>query len=558
MMNSRPWHKSYPAGVPSTINPDNYSSLIDLFNQSFKKYKDRDAFECMGTVLTYAEIDERSKNFAAYLQRDLQLNKGDRIAIQMPNILQYPIVMFGAIRAGLIVVNTNPLYTTHEMEHQFNDAGVTAIVIVSNFADKLKKIIHKTNIKHVIVTRIGDMHSFPKKTIINAVIKYIKKMEPSYSISGTIDFTDCLKKGELLVYSPVDVSGEDTAFLQYTGGTTGVAKGAMLTHRNMVANLEQTFAWIAIKMGENPQEIIITALPLYHIFSLTVNCLTFTKIGAKNILITNPRDMKGFVKEMSKHKFTVITGVNTLFNGLLNNDAFRKLDFSSLKFTIAGGMALQQFVAEEWKKVTKNSLLEGYGLTETSPVASCNPLDGTDKLGTIGLPFPSTNFSLRDDQGNLVPDGERGEICIKGPQVMKGYWNNSEETKKVFLENDWLLTGDIGIMLEGGYFKIVDRKKDMILVSGFNVYPNEIEDVVALHQGVLEVACIGIPDEKSCEAVKIFVVKKDPALTIEDLKIHCKKYLTGYKMPKYYEFRDSLPKSNIGKIIRRKLKEEKQ
>ncbi len=555
-MNNRPWHNSYPAGVPTSINPDKYGAVVELLEDSFKKFKDRDAFECMGTSMSYGELDEKSGAFASYLQHELGLSKGDRIAIQMPNLLQYPIAMFGALRAGLVIVNTNPLYTEREMEHQFNDAGVKAIVIVSNFASKLQDILSKTNIKHIITTRIGDMHSFPKKLIVNTVVKYVKKMEPSYSLPSAVDFLDALKKGATKKHDAVEMQPSDVAFLQYTGGTTGVSKGAMLTHRNMLANLEQTFAWMAIKMGESPQEVVVTALPLYHIFSLTVNCLTFSKVGAKNILITNPRDMNGFVKELSKHKFTVVTGVNTLFNGLLNNDGFKKLDFSSLKFTIGGGMAVQKFVADKWLEVTGNKLLEGYGLTETAPVVSCNPLDGTDRIGTIGLPFPSTDFSLRDDDGNEVAEGERGEICINGPQVMKGYWNREQETKDTFFDGGWLRTGDIGVMVEGGYFKIVDRKKDMILVSGFNVYPNEVEDVVALHDDVLEVACIGVPDERSTEAVKVFVVKKDGCgLTIEDLKHHCKEGLTGYKVPKHYEFRDELPKTNVGKILRRKLRE---
>lgn len=509
----------------------------------------------MGASISFSELDQKTKDFAAYLQNNTDLKKGDRIAIQMPNVLQYPIVMFGALRAGLIVVNTNPLYTEREMEHQFKDSGAKAIVIVNNFADKLEKVIGNTDIKYVFTTRLGDFIPGIKGSIVNLVVKHIKKMEPKFNLPQAISLNQVIKQGAKNTFTRVEVRNEDIAFLQYTGGTTGVSKGAMLTNRNLIANLVQNEAWMSYKIGDSPQEYVITALPLYHVFSLTVNCLTMLNIGAKNILITNPRDMKGFIKELSKHPFSVITGVNTLFNGMLNNEAFHKLDFSTLKVTVGGGMAVQQFVANKWKEVTGNALIEGYGLTETSPVASCNPLNDTEQIGTIGLPFPSTLFEIRDDEGKTLPIGEVGEICIKGPQVMKGYWEKEEETKDTFYEDGWLKTGDIGIIQADGFAKIVDRKKDMICVSGFNVYPNEIEDVVAMHEGVLEVAAIGVEDPNSTEAVKIFVVKKDQNLTADDLKAFCKKNLTGYKVPKHYAFRDELPKSNVGKIIRRHLKE---
>ena len=550
-----PWLANYPAGVPSEVDPDRYSSLLELFDESFAKYAKREAYECMGAKITYADLERMSRNFAAYLQNHTDLKPGSRVAIQMPNLLQYPVVMFGALRAGMIVVNTNPLYTEREMQHQFKDSGAEALIIVNNFADKLEKIIDQTDIKHVITTRIGDFFSFPKRQIVNAVIKYVKKMEPPFSLPQAITLNDALKKGEEVQFSKVNMTSDDIAFLQYTGGTTGVSKGAMLTHRNMISNLEQNKAWMGTHLTETPQETIITALPLYHVFSLTVNCLTMCKIGAKNVLVTNPRDIKGFVKELSKHQFSIFTGVNTLFNALLNNAEFNKLDFSPLKISIGGGMAVQKYVASKWKEATGNALLEGYGLTETSPVASCNPLDGTDQIGTIGMPFPGTLFEIRDDEGNVQPLGEPGEICIKGPQVMKGYWQRSDETEKTFYPDGWLKTGDVGVMQEDGFFKIVDRKKDMICVSGFNVYPNEIEDVVAMHEDVLEVAAIGVADERSTEAVKIFVVKKNPSLTADELKAFCKENLTGYKVPKHYEFRDELPKSNVGKIIRRHLRE---
>jgi long-chain acyl-CoA synthetase len=495
-------------------------------------------------------------NFAAYLQNKTDLVPGDKIAIQMPNILQYPVALYGAMKAGLIVVNTNPLYTPREMEYQFKDSGAKAIVIVANFADSLEQVIKNTSIKHVFLTEIGDLMGFPKKHIVNFVLKYVKKMVPSFNLPQAISFSTALADNGLK-FKKVKILPDDIAFLQYTGGTTGVSKGAILNHFNIVANMEQMNAWMQTAVKDRI-EVIITPLPLYHIFSLTVNCLGFMSKGGKNVLITNPRDIPGFVKELKKHKFTIITGVNTLFNALLNNEDFNKLDFSHLKVTVGGAMAVQRLVAERWKKVTGCVLTEGYGLTESSPAASANPIvGGKDRIGTIGLPIPSTEFKLMDDDNQEVALGEPGEIWIKGPQVMQGYYNKPDETAKVITVDGWLKTGDIAIFTEEGYFKIVDRKKDMILVSGFNVYPNEIEDVVASCPGVLEVAAIGIPDEKSGEVVKIFVVKKDQSLTEEAVMAYCKENLTGYKLPKHIEFRAELPKTNVGKILRRALRDQK-
>ncbi len=547
------WLRHYPSGVPHEINPDRYSSLVALLDEIFARYSKEKSFECMGKFLTYAEVDLLSTQFAAYLQ-SIGLKKGDRIAIQMPNLLQYPVAMFGALKAGLVVVNTNPLYTPREMQYQFKDSGAKAIVILANFASKLQSIIRDTDIRHVIITEIGDMHPFPKRLIINAVVRYIKKMVPAFSIPGAISFRAALKKGASVKFQKVELQGSDLAYLQYTGGTTGVSKGAMLTHRNMIANLEQNSAWMGGKLRER-QEVVVTALPLYHIFSLTVNCWTMMKIGSHILLITNPKDMKGFLREISQYPFTIITGVNTLFNAMMNHPDFSKVDFSSLHISIGGGMAVQRAVAERWKEFTGCTLLEGYGLTETSPVLTCNPLDGTEKQGTIGLVFPSTEMKIVDEQGNDLPDGQAGEIVVRGPQVMKGYWQKPEETAQAFLEGGWFKTGDIGV-LQDGWFRIVDRKKDMILVSGFNVYPNEIEDVIAKHVKVLEVAAVGVPDERSGEVVKVFVVKKDESLSEPELMEYCRRELTSYKCPKYIEFRKELPKTNVGKILRRALKEE--
>jgi long-chain acyl-CoA synthetase len=551
------WYNSYDEGVPHSIDVNEYSSLKEIMEDAFKKFSNKPSFTCMGKTFTYAEIDELSKKFASYLQNDLKLEKGSRVALMMPNILQYPIALFGALRAGMVVVNVNPLYTERELEHQMNDAGAETIVIFENSAKILQNVIKNTPVKNVITTSIGDMLGFPKSLIVNFVIKHVKKMVPAWSLPGNISFVDTLAKGDSSKYSEPTLNHDDVAFLQYTGGTTGVAKGAVLSHGNIVANMVQARAWI--KNVINPgNEIIITPLPLYHIFSLTANCFIFSSVGALNVLITNPRDIPGFVKELSKWKFTAITGVNTLFNALLNNEDFKKLDFSTLKVTLGGGMAVQRPVAEAWKATTGKPLIEAYGLTETSPAACINPLTLPAYNGMIGLPISSTDCKIIDDEENEVAVGERGEIAIKGPQVMQGYWNRPEETAKVMTKDGFFKTGDIGVEDESGYFKIVDRKKDMILVSGFNVYPNEIEDVVAAHPKILEVAAIGVASEKSGEAVKIFVVKKESDLTEDDVMGYCRQKLTGYKVPKIIEFREELPKSNVGKILRKDLRAEEQ
>lgn len=549
-----PWLKNYPQGVQKEVDvTGKYGSVLDFVNENLTKFSDSPGYSNMGKTLTFQEVDRLSMKFAAYLQ-SLGLKKGDRIAIQMPNLLQYPVVLFGAIRAGLIIVNTNPLYTAREMEHQFRDSGAKAIVILANFAYNLEKIIDKTQIEHVIVTEIGDMLGGLKKWVVNFVVRYVRKMVPSYHIPGSVSLGKAIQSGNTSKYVKPVITLEDVGFLQYTGGTTGVSKGASLSHGNIVANMLQIGEWIGTELKER-KEIIITALPLYHIFAFTVNCLTILKYGGLNVLITNPRDMKSFLEEMKKHPFTIITGVNTLFNGMMNHPDFSQIDFSKLKMTVGGGMAVQKPVNEKWKSLTGKPILEGYGLSETSPVLTTNPTNGTDRIGTIGLPIPNTELAIMDEEGNEVPLGERGEICARGPQVMQGYWQRPEETQKVFHKGGWFRTGDIGIMDADGFFQIVDRKKDMILVSGFNVYPNEVEDVVAGHPGVLEVAAIGVPDEKSTEAVKICVVRRDKNLTAEELKEYCRENLTGYKIPKHIEFMSELPKSNVGKIIRRELRE---
>lgn len=553
-MKSFPWFKNYPQGIPHEIRLYEYTSLTDLFDQSCKKYADKIAFENMGAHLTYAQVDSLSRDFAAYLQEDLGLKKGERIAIQMPNLLQFPIVFFGALRAGLIVVNTNPLYTPREMEHQFKDSGAVAIVIVANFASNLEKVISKTKIKHVIVTQLGDMLGGLKGALVNFVVKNIKKMVPAWHLPGVLSFKDVMKEGKGMKFKAPEISNADVAVLQYTGGTTGVSKGAQLTHGNIVAHNSMITQWFQPYLSSGGEDLIITAIPMYHIFALTVNGVLMFSTGVKNVLITNPRDMKGFCKELGKHKFTIITGVNTLFNGMLNNPTFKDLDFSHLKGAIGGGMAVQDAVAKRWNEVTGHPLLEGYGLSETSPVLCCNPLDGSHKQGTIGLPMPSTEVAIFDDHGNELPQGEVGEICAKGPQVMTGYWNH--DNKGVFFPGGWFKTGDIGCMDEDGFFKIVDRKKDMIKVSGFNVFPNEIENVLAGHPKVLEVAAIGVPDSRSGEVIKVFVVKRDPSLTEKELLDYCHQNLTNYKVPKHVEFKNELPKTNVGKILRRALKEE--
>jgi long-chain acyl-CoA synthetase len=548
------WLKSYPPGVPAEIDVNEFRSLGDLFDRSVKRFADKTAYVCMGKAITYAELDAASARFGAFLQRDLGLPKGTRVALMMPNVLQYPIAMFGALRAGYTIVNVNPLYTARELEHQLKDSGAEAIVILENFAHTLEQVRAQVPIRHVIVTSLGELLGFPKGAIVNFVVRRVRKLVPPWTLDGHLSFGDALARGAAHALQPVEVGHEDAAFLQYTGGTTGVAKGAVLTHRNIVANLQQAHAWISPVVTEG-REIIITALPLYHIFSLTANCLTFIKIGATNVLIPNPRDIPGFIKELAKHRFTVITGVNTLFNALLNNPEFAKLDFSSLRVALGGGMAVQQAVAEKWKKITGVALVEAYGLTETSPAVTINPLDLKAFNHSIGLPISSTEVSIRDDDGIEQAIGQRGELCVRGPQVTPGYWNRPEETRRVFTADGFLRTGDIAVMDDKGFVTLVDRKKDMILVSGFNVYPNEVEDIVANHPGVLEVAAIGVPDERSGEAVKVFVVRKDPALTAEALIAHCRENLTGYKVPHHVEFRDELPKSNVGKILRRELRE---
>ena len=551
----RIWLKSYPPGVPADIDPNEYRSLVALFDGSIKKYGDRPAYHSMGKTISFARLEALSRQFGAWLQAK-GLAKGARVALMMPNCLQFPIAMFGALRAGCTVVNVNPLYTARELEHQLKDSGAEAIVILENFASVLQQVRGRTPLKHIVVTSLGEMLGV-KGLIVNLVVRKVKKMVPPYELPGALGFKEVLNEGNSKKLNTPPLGHDDIAYLQYTGGTTGVSKGAILTHRNVIAALLQYKAWLAPATGSERQ-VIITALPLYHIFSLTVNCLNMMVIGGENVLITNPRDIPGFVKELAKHKYTIITGVNTLFNALLHHPDFPKLDFSSLKLAVGGGMAVQKAVAERWKQVTGATLIEGYGLTETAPSATANPLDLKEYSGSIGVPMPSTEIVLRDDADRDVPLGQPGEICIRGPQVMAGYWQRPDETAKVLGADKFLHTGDIGIMDDKGFIRIVDRKKDMILVSGFNVYPNEIEQVVAMHPGVLECAAIGVPDEHSGEVPKVFVVKKDPQLTEQDVLEHCKKELTGYKRPKYVEFRADLPKTNVGKILRRALREEKK
>ncbi len=552
-MTDFPWLKKYPLGVAHQVKVHEYPSLLDLFENSFKKYSYRVAFENMGATLTFRQVDELSRNFAAYLQEGLGLKKGERIAIQMPNLLQFPIAFLGALRAGLIVVNTNPLYTPREMEHQFRDSGASAIVIVANFACNLEKILANTSIRHVIVTQLGDMLGTVKGSVVNFVVKNVKKMVPPYRLPNAIPFNQCLRKGSSLKYTRPSLTVDDVAVLQYTGGTTGISKGAKLSHGNIIAHNTMITEWFKPYMGKR-EDIIITAIPMYHIFALTVNGVLMFTSGVKNVLITNPRDIPAFCKELKKHRFSIMTGVNTLFNGLLNNPDFRKLDFSALHGAIGGGMAVQDAVARKWEELTGKPLVEGYGLSETSPVLCCNPLDGLHKLGTIGLPMPNTEVAIFDEQGKELAQGETGEICARGPQVMSGYWEKDNEG--VFFPGGWFRTGDIGRMDPEGFFKIVDRKKDMIKVSGFNVFPNEIENVIAEHPKVLEVAAIGVPDAKSGEVIKVFIVKKDESLNEEELKKFFHANFTNYKIPRHIEFRTELPKTNVGKILRRALKEQ--
>jgi len=553
-MEEKLWHKQYPESVPTSVDLEEFDSIIDVFEKSVARFRPLGALTSFGKTMTYGDLDRSSRDFAAYLQNVLGLKKGDRIALVMPNVNQYPIALFGALRAGLIVVNTNPLYTPREMEHQLKDSGAKAIVILANMAHTFAKVRDNVSVEHVIITELGDMLGFPKKLIVNAVVKHVKKMVPAYDIPNAVSFQKALMMGAIQSFHRVEVDAEDLAFLQYTGGTTGVAKGAMLTHRNIVANMQQVSAWIAPKLKEG-EEVVVAPLPLYHIFSLTVNALCFMKIGGRNILIANPRDLSGFVKEIKKEKFTVFVGLNTLFNGLLHNEEFRALDFSHLKAAVGGGMAVQKAVNEKWQALTGQPILEGYGLTETSPLLCCNPLGGGgNKVGTIGLPAPDTDVKIMLDDTKEAVQGEAGELWGRGPQVMRGYWERPEATAEVITEDGWFKTGDIAVMEKDGYFKIVDRKKDMILVLGFNVYPNEIEDVVATHDMVLESAAIGVPDDKSGETVKLFVVKKDSSLTEADVLAHCRTHLTGYKIPRIIEFRDELPKSNVGKILRKELR----
>ena len=553
MIDKSTWQKSYPRGVPAEIDADRYQSVVEAFQSACRRFADRPCFENMGVALSFAEIERLSGEFAAFLARDLKLSKGDRIGIQMPNVLQYPVVLFGALRAGLVVVNTNPLYTTREMEHQYRDAGVKAIVILANFADKLSEIVDSLGKPHVIVTELGDLFPTAKRLIVNAVVKHVKKMVPKYRIPSAIGFRDALERGRRAgAFEDVAVSSGDLAFLQYTGGTTGEAKGAMLTHRNIVANMEQASAWMSPRFVEGG-EVVITPLPLYHVFSLTVNCLVFMKYGGLNVLVTNPRDFPAFIKLLQTREFTVVTAVSTLLNALMNQPGFSQIDFSRTKLTVAGAMALQRAVAEKWKRTTKSVVIEGYGLTEASPVVACNPVDGTDRVGTIGLPFPSTEVRLVDDDGNDAAAGQAGELVIRGPQVMKGYWNRPDETASV-LKDGWLFTGDVAEIDADGFLKIVDRKKDMILVSGFNVYPNEVEGVVAEHPDVAEVGAIGVPDQHSGEVVKIVVVRRNNQVSEKELIEFCRTRLAGYKVPKHVEFRTEMPKTNVGKILRRALK----
>jgi len=548
------WLESYPAGVPAEVDVTRYGSIADVFTTACRRFAERPSLRSMGVTLSFREVEEQSAAFASYLQRDLGLKKGDRIAIQMPNVLQYPIVMFGALRAGLVVVNTNPLYTEREMELQFNDADVSAIVILENFASKLEAIWPNLKRKpHVVVSTLADLFPGLKRTIVSLVVRHVKKLVPAFQLPSAVPLRRALARGAAQgAPTPTPLTRSDLAFLQYTGGTTGVAKGAMLSHGNVIANMEQAEAWMAPRLTEG-KEVILTPLPLYHIFSLTVNCLLFLRYGALNVLVANPRDFPTFIKLLQTERFTVMTAVSTLLNALMNQPGFERIDWSQLKFTVAGAMALQRSVAERWARETKTPVIEGYGLTETSPVVCCNPLDGRDRVGTIGLPFPSTEVRLVDDDGHPAAPGESGELVVRGPQVMQGYWNKPEETAHV-LRDGWLYTGDVAKMDEAGFLSIVDRKKDLIIVSGFNVYPNEVEDVVCSHPKVQEAGAIGIPDEKSGEVVKVVVVKKDQSLTEAELLAHAKVHLSAYKVPKVVEFRTELPKTNVGKILRRALR----
>ncbi|NTS76058.1 AMP-binding protein [Catenovulum sp. SM1970] len=547
------WLNSYPSDIPAEVDIEHYPSLVDIVEQSAKKYANSQAYISMGKGLTYTEVETLSRHFASYLQNHLGVQKGDKVAIMMPNCLQYPIALFGCLRAGAVVVNVNPLYTARELKHQLNDSGTETIIIIENFAHTLEKIIGETPVQNIITTELGDMLGTVKGFIVNTVVRYVKKMVPAFKFDHSEDFKRALAIGSSLPYQRPELNHDDLAFLQYTGGTTGVAKGAMLSHGNMVGNLQQVSAWLDPILEYN-KEFIVTALPLYHIFALTANALTFFKYGATNLLITNPRDMPGFVKELSKYQPTILTGVNTLFNGLLNAKGFDELDFSKFKVSLGGGMAVQRPVAERWQQVTKSPLLEAYGLTECCPAVTINPMELDGYNGSIGLPIPSTELRIVDDAGQEVALGEHGELQVKGPQVMKGYYNRPEATAEV-MDGEWFSTGDMATVDEQGFFYIVDRKKDMILVSGFNVYPNEVEEVIAMHDKVLEVAAVGVADERCGEVVKVFIVKKDESLTADEIKAHSKENLTAYKVPKLIEFKEDLPKTNVGKILRRELRE---
>ena len=550
---NRPWLNAYPEGIPAEIDPGSYSSLKALMERSFERFASEPAFSNAGTRLSYADMDELSRHFAAFLQaRGLQ--HGDRIAIMMPNLLQYPVAVLAALRAGLAVVNVNPLYTPRELEHQLRDSGARAILVLENFAHTVEQVVQDTDVETVIVTEIGDQYPLFKRVLVNLVVRHVKKLVPRWNIAGTVRYNAALAEGRRALFKDVEVTGEDIAFLQYTGGTTGVAKGAMLTHRNMVANILQISAWSKPYM-QGPGDIGAAPLPLYHIFALTVNLFFFFELGGHDMLVTNPRDLPSFIKDLAREPVTLVTGVNTLFAALLESPEFRELDFSKLKICLGGGMAVQSDVAARWKDLTGQNLCQGYGLTETSPVVTANPLDGREFNGSVGLPIPSTDVEIRDDDGNTLSIGEIGEICVRGPQVMRGYWQRPEATAEVLSADGWLRTGDIGRMDEQGFVYIEDRKKDMIIVSGFNVYPNEVEDVATAHPGVLEAAAIGIPHAQSGEAVRLFVVRRDPALTAEDVIAHCREQLTRYKVPREVEFREDLPKTNVGKILRRELRE---
>ncbi len=552
----KPWLKNYPEGSEHELNTSEYDSILDMFDKAMREHPDRAAYINMGKVLTFRKLEERSRAFAAYLQNELKLERGERVALMMPNLLQYPIALFGILRAGLVVVNVNPLYTPRELEHQLQDSGAKAIVVVSNFASTLEKVVFNTAVKHVILTRMGDQLSFGKRTLVNFVVKYVKKLVPKYKLPNAVTFREVLSVGKYRQYVRPQIERDDLAFLQYTGGTTGVAKGAMLSHGNIIVNVFQA-KWIAYPFvgSRHRERLAILALPLYHVFALTVNCLLFIELGITAVLITNPRDIPGFVKELKKYPFVAITGVNTLFNALLNNENFKEVNFSSLKLSVGGGMAIQQAVATRWHEITGCNIIEGYGMTECSPLIAACPVNVVKHNGSIGVPVPNTDIKIIKEDGSEAAIGEAGELWVKGEQVMQGYWQRPEATAEV-LKDGWMATGDIVVMDESYSLRIVDRKKDMILVSGFNVYPNEIEDVVMLNYKVSEVVAIGVPNEVSGETIKIFVVKKDESLTRDELRQHCRQHLTGYKIPKDIEFREELPKSNVGKILRRVLRDE--